>query len=90
MTKKQMIEIVAKNADISQKAAGVALETIFESIKKEVKKGNSVTVSKFGTFKLAKRAARDGRNPQTGKPMKIKASKALSFKQSSTVKAEFN
>lgn len=80
MTKAELIEKMAKDADISKAAADKALNSFIDSIKKTLKKGNKVTLVGFGTFSVGKRAARTGRNPQTGTAIKIKASKAPKFK----------
>ena len=80
MTKVELIEKMAKDADISKAAADKALNSFMDGIKKTLKKGNKVTLVGFGTFSVGKRAARTGRNPQTGAAIKIKASKAPKFK----------
>jgi len=80
MTKVELIEKMAKDADISKTAAGKALDSFVDGIKKTLKKGNKVTLVGFGTFSVGKRAARKGRNPQTGETIKIKASKTPKFK----------
>ncbi len=87
MNKAQLIELVQKNlgGDTSKRAAGDALEAVLTSIAKGVKGGN-VQLIGFGTFKVAKRAARTGRNPKTGAAMKIKASKTVRFVASSALK----
>jgi DNA-binding protein HU-beta len=80
MTKADLIDKMASDSDISKAAAGKALGSFIDSIKKTLKKGNKVTMVGFGTFSVGKRAARKGRNPQTGAAIKIKASKAPKFK----------
>lgn len=80
MTKVEIIEKMAKDADVSKSAAQRALDSFVDSIKKTLKKGSKVTLVGFGTFSVAKRAARKGRNPQTGETIKIKASKTPRFK----------
>jgi len=80
MTKVEIIEKMAKDADVSKVAANKALDSFIDSIKKTLKKGNKVTLVGFGTFSVGKRAARKGRNPQTGAAIKIKASKTPKFK----------
>ena len=79
MTKAELIELMAKDADISKATAGNALNSFIDNIAKSVKKGNKVTLVGFGTFSLTKRKARDGRNPRTGETIKIKASKSPKF-----------
>ena len=73
MNKSELIEITAKEADISKAAAEKALSAVMAAIVKAVSKGDSVTLVGFGSFKSSKRAARIGRNPQTGKDLKIAA-----------------
>ena len=90
MNKAELIEIAAKEADISKAAAGKALDGIMAAVVKAVSKGDNVTLVGFGTFKSAKRAARTGRNPATGAELKIKASKAPAFKAGATLKAAVN
>lgn len=80
MTKAEIIDKMAKDVDISKAAAGKALDSFIDGIVKTLKKGNTVTLVGFGTFSVAKRAARKGRNPRTGETIKIKASKAPKFK----------
>jgi DNA-binding protein HU-beta len=79
MTKAEIIEKMVKDANISKAAAGTALESFIDSVKKTLKKGNKVTLVRFGTFSVSKRKARKGRNPRTGETIKIKASKAPKF-----------
>jgi DNA-binding protein HU-beta len=87
MNKAQLIEAVQKNlgGDTSKRAASDALDAVLTAIAKGVKAGN-VQLIGFGTFKVAKRAARTGRNPKTGVAMKIKASKTVRFVASSALK----
>lgn len=80
MTKTELIEKMATDADVSKAAAGKALNSFVDGIVKTLKKGNKVTLVGFGTFSVSKRAARKGRNPQTGETIKIKASKTPKFK----------
>jgi len=80
MTKVELLEKMSADADISKAAADKALYSFMDGIKKTLKKGNKVTLVGFGTFSVGKRAARTGRNPQTGAAIKIKASKAPKFK----------
>ena len=79
MNKADLIEEVAK-VTCSKKEAVSALDAILEAIQKTLKKGNDVTLVGFGTFKISKRKARLGRNPQTGKAIKIAAKKVPVFK----------
>jgi DNA-binding protein HU-beta len=79
MTKAELVEKMAKDADISKAAAGKALDSLIEAIFKTVKKGNKVALVGFGTFSVSKRKARTGRNPQTGATIKIAARKVPKF-----------
>ena len=79
MNKAQLIEEVAK-VTCSKKEAGLAVDATFAAIQKALKKGNTVTLVGFGTFRVSKRKARTGRNPQTGKTIKIAAKKVPVFK----------
>lgn len=80
MNKSELIEVAANEADISKAAAGKALDAILTAITKAVAKGDTVTLIGFGTFGSSKRAARTGRNPQTGKELKIAATTVPKFK----------
>jgi DNA-binding protein HU-beta len=79
MTKAELIEKIATDADVSKAAAGKALDSFIDGVKKSLKKGNKVTLVGFGTFSVSRRSARKGRNPRTGETIKIKASKAPKF-----------
>ncbi len=79
MNKSELIDAIAKSADISKVSAGDALDATLSAIRSALKKGQSVTLVGFGTFKVAKRAARTGRNPRTGAAIKIKAAKVPKF-----------
>ena len=80
MNKSELIEHIAKQADISKAAATRALDAIVGGVKSTLKKSGSVTIVGFGTFAVTKRAARTGRNPRTGAAIKIKAAKVPKFK----------
>jgi DNA-binding protein HU-beta len=87
MTKAELVEIMAKDANISKAAAGVALESFMANITKALKKKDGkVTLVGFGTFAKVRRKARKGRNPQTGEPLKIKARNAVTFKAGKKLK----
>jgi len=76
MTKAELIAVMAKDAGISKTAAGKALNSFMAGVTKALKKkGGKVTLVGFGTFSKIRRKARKGRNPQTGEPIKIKATK---------------
>lgn len=83
MNKSELVEGMAKAAGISKAAAEKALNGMTASVTKALKKGDKVTLVGFGTFSVAKRAARQGRNPQTGKPITISARKVARFKAGS-------
>lgn len=86
MNKTQLIEAVAKSAELSKKDAGAAVDAVFGEMTKALKKGDKVQLIGFGTFEVRKRAARKARNPQTGEEVKIKASKAPAFKAGKALK----
>ena len=86
MNKGELVESIAKKAEISKKDAEAALNAFTETVGKALKKGDKVQLVGFGTFEVAKRAARTGRNPQTGKEIKIAASKAPKFKAGKALK----
>ncbi len=79
MNKAELIEIAAREADISKTAAGKALDGIIAAVVKAVSKGDTVTLVGFGTFKSAKRAARTGKNPKTGASLQIPATPLPKF-----------
>jgi DNA-binding protein HU-beta len=79
VNKSDLVDAIAKSADISKAAAGRALDATVDTIKKALKKGDTVSLVGFGTFKVGKRAARNGRNPRTGATIKIKAAKVPKF-----------
>jgi len=89
MNKADLISEVAKVVG-TKKEAQAAVNCIFSSIPKAMKKGTPVTIAGFGTFKVSKRKARTGRNPRTGEEIKIKASKAPRFVASKTLKDLLN
>ncbi len=80
MNKTELINQIAESADISKKAAGDALQGFMMAITDTMKKGDKLQLIGFGTFSVTKRAARDGRNPQTGKAIKIPAKNIVKFK----------
>ncbi|MBQ4482578.1 MAG: HU family DNA-binding protein [Lachnospiraceae bacterium] len=86
MNKTELVEAIAKKAEISKKDAEAALNAMTEAIGKALKKGDKVQLVGFGTFETVKRAARTGRNPQTGEEIKIAASKAPKFKAGKALK----
>jgi DNA-binding protein HU-beta len=80
MNKGDLINAVAEGADISKAQATDAVNTVFDSIEKSLKKGDKSSFVGFGTFSINRRAARDGRNPATGATIKIKAKNVVKFK----------
>ena len=80
VNKSELIEHIAKQADISKAAASRSLEAVIGAVKTTLKKGGNVTITGFGTFTAPKRAARTGRNPRTGAAIKIKAAKVPKFR----------
>lgn len=85
MTKKDLIDALAKDAGLTKVAANKVLSSIIGNISNALKKGDKISLIGFGTFSVTKRAARQGRNPQTGKPMKIAARKVAKFKPGKTL-----
>ncbi|MEO7623352.1 MAG: HU family DNA-binding protein [Gallionella sp.] len=90
MNKSDLVDAIAKSAEISKAAAARALDATVETIKKALKKGDSVSLVGFGTFKVGKRAARNGRNPRTGATIKIKAAKVPKFSAGKGLKDAVN
>ena len=86
MNKSELIDAIAHSADLSKAGAARALDAILGSITTELKKGGEVTLVGFGAFKVTSRAARKGRNPQTGKEIMIKATKAPVFRAGKPLK----
>jgi len=90
MNKSDLIESMAANAGISKAAAGKALDAMMKSITGELMTGGRVSLVGFGSFSVSARAARDGRNPQTGATIKIPARKVVKFKAGSELKESVN
>jgi DNA-binding protein HU-beta len=86
MNKAELINAVAKDAKMSKKDAGAAVDAMIKIVTSTLKKSDKVTLVGFGTWEVRKRAARMGVNPQTGKPIKIKATKVVSFKPGAALK----
>ena len=80
MNKAEWIDKISGDAGITKTQANAALDSFVEAVTKTLKKGDKVTLVGFGTFSVTKRAARNGRNPQTGAVIKIKAKKVARFK----------
>ena len=90
MNKSDLVDAIAKSAEISKAAAARALDATVDTIKKALKKGDTVSLVGFGTFKVGKRAARNGRNPRTGATIKIKAAKVPKFSAGKGLKEAVN
>ena len=87
MTKAELIAIMGKEAKISKASAEKAINAFTSAVMKTLKKGNKLTLTGFGTFSVAKRRARLGRNPQTGKEIKIAATRVAKFKAGNLLKS---
>ena len=90
MNKTELIAAMAEQAQISKKDAEAALKAFTDVVANELKANGKVQLVGFGTFEVSERAAREGRNPQTGAPMKIAASKAPKFKAGKALKDAIN
>lgn len=90
MNRAELIVAMAEKAEISKKDAEKALKAFTEVVAEELKKGEKIQLVGFGTFEVSERAAREGRNPQTGASMKIEACKAPKFKAGKALKDAIN
>ena len=90
MNRAELIAAMAKKADLTQKDAEKALKAFTEVVADELKKGDKIQLVGFGTFEVGERAAREGRNPQTGETMTIAACKAPKFKAGKALKDAIN
>jgi len=90
MNKSELIDAIASDAKITKADAGRALEGFINATTKALKKGDRVALVGFGSFSVAKRAARTGRNPQSGKAIQIKAKKVAKFKAGAELKKTVN
>jgi DNA-binding protein HU-beta len=90
MNKSELIDVIAAQAEISKAAAGRALDATVAAVKDALKAGDSVSLIGFGTFSVGERAARTGRNPQTGKTLKIKAARIPKFRPGKGLKDALN
>ncbi len=90
MNKTELIAAIAEKTELTKKDAEKAVKAFTDVVTEELKKGEKVQLVGFGTFEVTERAAREGRNPQTGKTMKIKASKTPKFKAGKALKDSVN
>lgn len=90
MNKSELIDAISESADISKADAGRALDAMTQAVEEALKAGDTVSLIGFGTFSVKERAARTGRNPQTGAPIEIAASKAPAFKAGKALKDALN
>ena len=90
MNKSELVDVIAKHAEISKAAAGRALDAVVAGVVEALKSGDSVTLVGFGSFYVGERAARTGRNPRTGKDIKIKAAKLPKFRAGKGLKDAVN
>ena len=86
MNRTELADAIAKKADLSKKDADAALKAFIDTVEAQLKKGDKIQLVGFGTFEVTKRAARTGKNPQTGEAIKIPASKARKFKAGKALK----
>ncbi|MBI2080459.1 MAG: HU family DNA-binding protein [candidate division NC10 bacterium] len=86
MTKANLVERMAKDAGVTKRAAEAALESALKGIRDSLKKGRRVTLVGFGTFQVSRRAARNGRNPQTGRAIRIPAARVPRFRPGKALK----
>lgn len=86
MNKTELIDSIAKSADLSKAAAGRAVDAFIEAVTDALKQGDTVTLIGFGTFYIGERAERNGRNPRTGEVIKIPAAKTPKFRAGKTLK----
>ncbi|MEE1197310.1 MAG: HU family DNA-binding protein [Lachnospiraceae bacterium] len=86
MNKTELVAAIAKETELSKKDAEAAVKAFVDVVANELKKGEKVQLVGFGTFEVSERAAREGRNPQTGETMTIEASKAPKFKAGKALK----
>ncbi len=90
MNKTELVVAIADKAELSRKDSEKALKAFVDVVTDELKKGHKIQLVGFGTFEVSERAAREGRNPQTGKTMKISACKAPKFKAGKALKDAVN
>ena len=90
MNKAEFVEQVAEKSDLSRRQAELAIDATLKTIEEQLARGSEITLTGFGKFHVADRAARQGRNPQTGQPIDIKASRVPRFSAGSKLKQTVN
>ena len=90
MNRMELVAAIAEKSELSKKDAEKALKAFTDVVAEELKKGEQIQLVGFGTFKVSERAAREGRNPQTGETMQIKASKTPKFTAGKALKVALN
>ncbi len=90
MTKTELVEAMAAKSGLTKADSSRALEAFMDVVGETLKKGNKITLTGFGSYSVSKRAAREGRNPRTGLPVKIAARNSVSFKAGSKLKEIVN
>ena len=90
MNRTELVAAMAEKTQLSKKDADAALKAFIDVVSEELKKGEKIQLVGFGTFEVSERAAREGRNPQTGETMQIKASKTPKFKAGKALKDMMN
>ena len=90
MNKSQLVDKISEGADLSKAAAGRALDAFIDAVTEAMKEGDQVALVGFGTFLQRHRGARTGKNPQTGAPVKIKASNTVAFKPGKSLRDAVN
>ncbi|MFQ5882318.1 MAG: HU family DNA-binding protein [Candidatus Methylomirabilales bacterium] len=86
MTKAELVERMAKDAKVTKRAAEAALGSVLKGVRESLKRGKKVTLVGFGTFAVGRRKARTGRNPQTGRPIRIPAARVVRFRPGAELK----
>lgn len=86
MNKSEFVKLLAEKMDMTQKATAEVVDTLFETVKEVVASGEKLSINGFGNFEIVERAAREGRNPATGEPIMIEASKSPKFKPAKAFK----
>jgi DNA-binding protein HU-beta len=90
MNKAEFVDQIAKKADLSRREAETAIDAALNTIEEQLSRGGEITLTGFGKFHVADRGARQGRNPQTGEPIQIKASRVARFSAGSKLKQVVN